>query len=79
MSLKERLAKKKADLQAQYQRGIEVTEQMKAEKLRKRKEKLGNLKPGAISSIRVGLAARSGPLDVMKGEYSRRKYERKKK
>ena len=79
INLKEKLRKKKKDLQAQYHRGIEVTEQMRAEKLRKKINKVVNLKPGARRAMHEGLMARKSPVDVMKEEYSRRKYERKQK
>ena len=60
----------------QMQRGVKVTQQMKAERQRKRTNKLIDAKPGAVTAIRKGLSTRSRPMDVMKDEYSRRKYER---
>lgn len=62
--------------QAQIQKGKEVTQQMKAEKLRKKMNKLADAKPGAVTAIRQGLATRSSVKDVMKQELERRKYER---
>lgn len=56
-----------------------VTEQMRAEKLRKRGERLANMKPGARRAITEGIIARKNPMDVMKEEYERRKYERQQK
>ena len=64
---------------AQIQRGREVTEQMRAEKPRKKNDWIDNTKPGSIRAIRVGLASKANPLDVMKEEYYRRKYERENK
>jgi epoxyqueuosine reductase QueG len=79
MSIKERLLEKKRKMQEQYQRGKQITEQMKAERLRKKANKLSSMKPGARKAISEGLATRSKPLDVMKREYERRKYEREQK
>lgn len=75
----EKLKQKKQKLQAQMQRGREVTEQMKAEKQRKKLRKAMDRKPGAVKAISNGLALRKSPVQVMKEEYSRRKYERKQK
>ena len=60
----------------QYQRGKEITEQMKAERLRKKQNSLVDAKPGAVTTIRRGMFTRANPLDLMKEEYTRRKYER---
>ena len=62
--------------QMQVKRGREITEQMRAEKLRKKQSNLVDAKPGAITTIRRGLFTRADPLDLMKEEYARRKYER---
>ena len=61
------------------QKGQEVSEQMRAEKLRKKKQSIKNAKPSTISSVRTGLFLKQSPLEVMKVEYDRRKYERKNK
>lgn len=79
MSIKERLLNKKKQLQEQYQRGKQVTEQMKAERLRKKANRLSSMKPGARKAMVEGLATRSKPMDVMRREYERRKYEREQK
>jgi len=73
--LKDFIARK----QAQIQKGKEVTQQMKAEKLRKKMNKLADAKPGAVTTMRKGMMTKQSPIDVMKEEYSRRKYEREKK
>jgi len=73
--LKDFIAKK----QAQIEKGREVTQQMRAEKLRKKMNKLKDAKPGAVTTMRKGMIAKQSPIDVMKEEYSRRKYEREKK
>lgn len=75
MKLKEKLQKKKTELKEQYQRGKIVTEQIRAERLRKKAEKLSNLKPG---SIRRGMAMKMKPLDFMKDHYEYRKTKRQK-
>lgn len=79
MSIKKKLLKKKKDMQEQMQRGRIVTEQMRAEKLRRKQNKYANMKPGARKAIHDGLVMRKSPLDVMKDEYSRRKFEREQK
>ena len=52
---------------------------MKAEKLRKKVNKLADAKPGAVTTMRKGLMAKQSFIDVMKEENSRRKYERNQK
>jgi len=79
MSLLEKLSRKKDEMVKQMRRGREVTEQMRAEKLRRKQKKLADMKPSTKRTILLGLKNRSSPLDVMKEEYSRRKYEREKK
>lgn len=73
MSLYDRVLAKKKKLQDQMQRGRVVTEQMKAEKYRKKAEKMKYLEPG---TIRYGLVHRQGVLDLMKDAYERRKNKR---
>lgn len=68
-----------AKQQAKIEKGKEVTQQMKAEKLRKKMNKLADTKPGAVTTMRKGIMAKQSPIDVMKEEYSRRKYKREKK
>ena len=79
MSLLDKLNKKKKDMQEQITRGRIVTEQMRAERLRKKQDKLVNMKPGAKRTLLLGLKNRTGVWDLMKEEYNRRKYEREKK
>jgi len=52
---------------------------MKAEKKRKRVNKIVDMKPGAYRAVREGIITKKSPMDLMKEEYSRRKYERKQK
>ena len=75
----EKLKKKQQEMRNQYRRGKNVTEQMKAEKLRKKLNKRMNMKPGARKAISDGLANRDSPMNVMRKEYQRRKELRKKK
>ena len=49
--LKDFIAKK----QAQIQKGKEVTQQMKADKLRKKMNKLADAKPGTVTTMRKGI------------------------
>jgi len=72
MKLKQFIAK----YQTKIQKGREVTLQMKAEKQRKRLRKAMYRKPGALKAISDGISLKKSPLDVMKEEYDRRKYER---
>ena len=60
-------------------KGREITEQKRAEKLRAKKKKIENMKPGAISDITTGLALKQSPMTVMKNAYTRRKYDREQK
>jgi len=78
-SLRKKLEEKKHRMQEQVQRGREKSLQMEDERRRKRANKLASLKPGARRAIHEGLLARKSPVDVMKEEYSRRKYERQQK
>ena len=52
---------------------------MKAERIRKRSDNLQHMKPGARKAIIEGMAMKKNPMDVMKEEYSRRRYERENK
>lgn len=79
MTIKDKLNNFILKKQMQVQRGREITEQMKAERIRKKQNRLINAKPGAITAIRSGLVTHANPLDVMREEYDRRKYERKNK
>ena len=76
MKLLDRLKEKKRKMLAQMERGRVVTEQMKAEKKRKRMDNLIHMKPGAKQAIVHGMAMKKNPMDVMKEEHSRRRYER---
>ena len=70
----------KIGMQDKIHHGRMVSEQMRAESLRKKNEKLLNGKPSAVNTIRKHLLMRStNPFEVAKDEYIRRKYERKNK
>ena len=60
-------------MQQQIQRGKEVTEQIRAEKLRKKKQKMKLVEPG---TIRYGLHYKQSVGDFMKDAYERRKQKR---
>jgi len=79
MKMLERLKEKKRSMQAQMQRGREVTEQMRAEKLRRKINKRMNMKPGARQAIVHGIALKKNPMEVMSEEYNRRKAVREQK
>jgi len=79
MSFKKKLRKYVQKKQDQIQRGREISMQMKDEQLRKKEKQYQHMKPGAKKAILDGLKTKSSPLDVMKQEYERRKYERHKK
>ena len=76
---KSKLEKKRESMKAQIQRGRMVTEQMRADKLRKKRRKVLDGKPGAVNTMRRHLLMQTrNPLDVMRDEWSRRKNERNK-
>lgn len=79
MSMLDRLKEKKKKMQDQMQRGRIVTEQMKAERKRKKMNKLLHMKPGAKQALVHGMAMKKHPLEVMSEELSRRRYEREQK
>lgn len=79
MKLLDKLKEKKKSMQTQMQRGREVTEQMKAERLQKKINKRIDMKPGARQAIVHGLAMKKTPMEVMKEEYNRRRFEREQK
>lgn len=79
MKLLDKLREKKRKMLAQMERGRVVTEQMKADRKRKRMNNLIHMKPGAKQAITHGLMMKKNPLDVMKEEHSRRRYEREQK
>ena len=72
--LLEKLERKKLELQQQMQKGREVTEQMKADKIRKKHEKSKHFEPG---TFRYGLFHRQGVLDFMKDVKERREQKQK--
>ena len=76
MSWVDKLKKKKQSLKDQYNRGKVVTEQIRADKLRKRKQKMGALEPGMV---RYGLTVKQHPVDFMKDSLERRQRKRKEK
>jgi len=77
MTFKDKLNNFIAKKQVEIQRGKEITEQKRAENARKKIKRLQNAKPSAITTMRKGLVSKSSPIDVMKEEWHRRKYERK--
>ena len=76
MSIIKKMKQKKKDLQAQYQRGKDRTEQMKADKLRQKMQQQKYMEPG---TIRYGLLTKQNPLDLMKDVKTRRELKRKEK
>ena len=74
MKLLDKLKEKKQKMQEQIQRGRIVTEKMKAEKIRKKKQETKYLEPG---TIRFGLHHRQHIGDFMKDVKERRKDKRK--
>lgn len=70
----------KSGMQDRIHHGRMVSEQMRAESLRKKNEKLLTGKASAFNTIRKHLLMRTtNPFEVAKDEYIRRKYERKNK
>jgi len=64
--------------QVEIEKGRSQLQKDKVERAKKKANKLANMKPGARKAITEGLASRKGPMQVMKEEYERRKYEREK-
>ena len=79
MSIKEKLLKKKKELKDQYNRGKDVTMQMKAERIRKRNRRIADMKPGARRAITEGLVMKKSIGDVFSEELERRRINREKK
>jgi len=76
MKFTEKLSKFIEDKQKKIQKGINVSEQLKAERQRKKKEEAKILGPG---TFRYGLVYKQNPLDFMKDVYDRRKEKRNQK
>lgn len=76
MTLKDKLDAKKAKLLSQYKDGKKVTEQMKAERMRKKIINGKNYGPG---SVKYGMQHRQNPIDFMKDAYAARKTKREEK
>lgn len=74
--MKQRLIDWIKKTKAQMQRGLEVTEQMKAEKQRKKFMKAMNSQPG---SIRNGLTRKQSPMEFAKELYEIKKQKREEK
>ena len=73
MKALDKLKKKKKKMQDQMQRGRVVTEQMKADKLRRKGKQRSMYEPG---TIRYGLAHKQSPLELMEDAKRRRKQKR---
>lgn len=76
MSLKDKLERKKQELKDRMQRGREVTEQMKAERMRKKQDKTKYLQPG---TFRYGLHHRQSITGFMEDVKERRRQKREEK
>jgi len=77
--LRERAEYRKQLIQEQIERGRQRTLDIQVKKEERRQKKLMQMKPGARRAITEGILAKKSPLDVMKEEYWRRKYEREQK
>lgn len=69
-SMKERLKKFIIKKQEEIQKGKAVTEQMKAEKQRKKLQKMKYAEPG---TFRFGMHYKQNPVEFMKDSYARKK------
>ena len=76
--LRERAEYRKQLMHEQMERGRQRTLEIQVKKESRRQKKLMEMKPGARRAITEGIIAKRSPLDVMKDEYQRRKYEREK-
>jgi len=79
LGLKDKLLKKKQKMREQIRKGREISEQQKAERIRKKIKRFEELKPGTRKTMTEGLIMRKKPWQVMREEYRRRKFEREKK
>ena len=79
MSWKDKIFEKKLSMQEKLGRAREESEQAKAEKKRKKINKVQHMKPGARKAISEGLMLRKKPWEVMGEEYERRKKIREEK
>lgn len=79
MGFKDFLLNKKKELIDQYIRGKVVSEQIRAEKLRKHHQKIVDMKPGAKKAIVEGLNLHKSVWDVAHDEWLRRKQVRDEK
>lgn len=79
MTLTEKLQKFIDKRKVEIEKGRSKLEEDKARRQKAKAKKLANMKPGAHKAISEGLALRKGPIQVMKEEAARRKYEREKK
>lgn len=73
MSLKEKMQRYILSKKQQMQRGIEVTQQMKAERMRRKIQNARHLQPG---TMKYGLFHRQNPLEFMTEAYDVRKKKR---
>jgi len=78
MSLKNKLDKLKKKKNELMHKGSIVTEQKRAEKLRRKKNRIKNMKDGTRKRFTQGVLTRQSPLEFMKTEYQIRKSKRKK-
>jgi len=79
MSWKEKIQKYIDGKKEQIQRGKEVTEQMKAERQRKKLDKLENMKDGTHKRMKQALHNKTGVMDYARNELEIRKQKRKEK
>jgi hypothetical protein len=83
MSYKKKVARFIEKKREQIQRGREVTMQMKAEKARRKMNRLSNMPEGARKSLVTSIHAKTPVTgvwsQVMKPELERRRYEREKR
>ena len=71
--MKEKLKKYIQSKREQMQRGLEVTQQMKAEKQRRKLQRMKYYEPG---TMRYGLAYKQNPVEFMEDVKKRRKQKR---
>jgi hypothetical protein len=77
--LKTKMGKKRKEITKKVLRAQQESEQHRIARSRRKINKVANMKPGARKTIHEGLISNKTPLEVMREEYSRRKYEREKR
>ena len=75
MNLMNKIRRFQVSLAMKLMKGKIEFEQQRAEKMRKKHKQISEMKPGAVKTLREGLAMKKGVFQVMKEEWERRQGE----